>query len=86
MCKTPKAIYSSERILFTKYVPVTNTSQMPEKTIMWKNMMSWNVWSILNLFGGQNVNCLRQTTFHEPIGVKYKKKITVLSVIMATQE
>ena len=42
MCKErPKAINSSERILSdTKYVPVPNTSQMPEKTIMGKNMMS----------------------------------------------
>ena len=29
---------------------------------------------LLNLFGGRNVNCLRQTTFHEPVGVKYQKK------------
>ena len=29
---------------------------------------------LLNLFGGWKVNCLRQTTFHEPIGEKYQKK------------
>ena len=29
---------------------------------------------LLNLFGGRNVFCPGQTTFHEPIGVKYQKK------------
>ena len=29
---------------------------------------------LLNSFGGRNVVCTGQTTFHEPIGVKYKKK------------
>ena len=72
---TPTAIYSPERILFTKYVPVTNTSQMPEKTIMCKkhDVMKC-VKYLLNSFGGWNVVCTGQTTFHEPIGVKYKKK------------
>ena len=29
---------------------------------------------LLNSFGGRNVVCTGQTTFHEPIGVKYQKK------------
>ena len=50
---------------------------MPEKTITYgkKHDVMKCVKYLLNLFGGRNINCLRQTTFHEPIGVKYQKKI-----------